>query len=235
MEVIYGSAYGSGQGPLLVACQAEFYSFYSPEFVPVENCSSSTASNLTCSHQNEVGLRCSPGQCEFCLHNSILLHSQYWMNFACFPIIMHAHTCTVDVVAIPRGSRRLGSSSYYLQCFAQQFPWNTSPISGGWYDSDGKPVTETSNGGPVRVDTLLNEFDTGGLGINLTYTFRNQLNFNHPLRVSDGGYYQCNVSVEITYPDKSTVKLSNVTVHPLIIEGERNTEHDCIAISGQTL
>ena len=56
--------------------------------------------------------------------------------------------------------------------------------------------------------------------VNLTYTFRNQLNFNHPLSVSDGGYYYCNVSVELTYPDNSTVKLSNSTVYPLIMEGE---------------
>ena len=126
----------------------------------------------------------------------------------------------MDVLAIPKGSIRLGSSSFSLQCFAQQFPWNATLISGGWYDADGNPVTETSNGGPVSVDLLQNEYDTGGFMGNLTYTFRNQLKFEHPLRVSDGGYYHCNVSVELTYPDNSTVKLSNITVHPLIIEGK---------------
>ena len=129
---------------------------------------------------------------------------------------------SVDILALPRGSRRLGSSSFYLQCFAQQFPWKTTLISGGWYDSDGNPVTETSNGGSVSVDLLQNIYDTGGSGVNLTYTFRNQLNFNHPLSVSDGGYYLCNVSVELTYPDKSTAKLSNVTLYPLVIEGKQN-------------
>ena len=125
---------------------------------------------------------------------------------------------TVDILALPSGSRRLGSSSFYLQCFAQQFPWNTTLISGGWYDSDGNPVIETSNGGEVSVDLLQNVYDTGG---SLTYTFMNQLNFNHSLSVSDGGYYLCNVSVELTYPDKSTVKLSNITIYPLVIEGEQ--------------
>ena len=207
--MISGSAYGPGEGTVLVACQADSYSFYFPQFVPVGNCLSSTATNLTCNHENDVGLRCSKGQGEFCSNNtfisSLCLHTMY----------------TVDILALPRGSRRLGSSSFYLQCFAQQFPWNTTLISGGWYDSDGNPVTETSNGGSVSVDLLQNVYDTGSVRVNLTYTFRNQLNFSHPLSVSDGGYYICNVSVELTYPDKSTVKLSNVTFYPLIIEGKQ--------------
>ena len=126
---------------------------------------------------------------------------------------------TVSIKATPKGSSRLGSSSFSLQCFAQQYPWNTTLISGGWYDADGNPVTETSNGGPVSVDLLQNEYDTGGIMANLTYTFRNQLNFNHPLSVSDGGYYHCNVSVEFTYPDNSTANLSNSIDYPLIFEG----------------
>ena len=126
------------------------------------------------------------------------------------------------MLVTPKGSNRLGSSSFSLQCFVQQFPWNTTLISGGWYDADGNPIIETSNGGPVSVSLLQNEYDTGGTGYNnLTYTFRNQLNFNHPLSVSDGGYYHCNVSVELTYPDNSTVKLSNITVHPLKIDGKQ--------------
>lgn len=124
--------------------------------------------------------------------------------------------------ATPRGSNRLGSSSFSLQCFAQQQPWNTTLISGGWYDADGNPIIGTSNGGPVSVDLLQNIYDRGGSGGDLTYTFTNQLNFNHPLSVSDAGYYHCNVSVELTYPDNSTAKLSNSTVYPLIIEGKYN-------------
>ena len=140
------------------------------------------------------------------------------------PDIMHMCVYslhTVNILATLKGSNRLGSSSLSLQCFAQQFPWNTTLISGGWYDADGNPVTDTSNGGPVSVDLLQNEYDTGGSMVNLTYTFRNQLNFNHPLSVSDAGYYYCNVSVELTYPDNSTAKLSNSTVYPLIMEGEQ--------------
>ena len=137
---------------------------------------------------------------------------------------MFAHH-TVDISAIPKGSRRLGSSSFSIQCFAQQFPWNTTLISGDWYDMDGNPVIETSKGGPVSVDLLQNVYDTGGFMVNLTYTFRNQLNFDHPLSVSDGGYYSCNISVELTYPDNSKAILSNSTVYPLIVEGNNNSLH----------
>ena len=217
VEVVYGSAYGSGEGTVLIACQADGYSFYFPEFVPVNNCPSSTASNITCNHENDVGLRCSKGQCEFYLLHSypFLLHTLHAYDIVCFHT-MH----TVDMLALPRGSRRLGSSSFSLQCFAQQFPWNTTFISGGWYDADGNPVIEASKGGPVGVDLLQNIYDTGGFGLNLTYSFRNQLNFNHPLSVSDAGNYYCNVSVELTYPDNSTAKLTNITYYPLMIEGK---------------
>lgn len=124
----------------------------------------------------------------------------------------------VDILAIPMGSSRVGSSSFSIQCFAQQFPWNTTLVSGGWYDADGNLVVASSNGGPVSVDVILNMYNSHQF--NLTYTFRNQLNFNHPLSISDGGYYICNVTVEIHYPDDSTTKLSNSTVYPLIIEGK---------------
>ena len=72
------------------------------------------------------------------------------------------------------------------------------------------------------VDLLQNTYDIGGSEVNLTYTYRDQLNFNHPLRISDGGYYHCDVSVELTYPDNSTVKLSNRIDYLLIIEGKHN-------------
>ena len=129
---------------------------------------------------------------------------------------MHA---AVNILIIPRGDEKLDSTSFSLQCFAQQFPWNTTLISGGWYDADGNPIIDTLNGGPVSVDLLQNTYDTGGFGVNLTYTFRNELKFNRPLRFSDAGYYYCNVSVELTYPDDSTAILSNITAYQLKIEG----------------
>lgn len=94
----------------------------------------------------------------------------------------------VNILIIPRGDEKLGSTFFSLQCFAQQFLWNTTLISGGWYDADGIPITGTLNGGPVSVDLLQNTYDTGGFGVNLTYTFRNELKFNRPLRFSDAGY-----------------------------------------------
>ena len=120
---------------------------------------------------------------------------------------------------IPRGDEKLDSTSFSLQCFAQQFPWNTTLFSGGWYDADGNPIIDTLNGRPVSVDLLQNTYDTGGFGVNLTYTFRNELKFNRSLRFSDAGYYYCNVSVELTYPDDSTAILSNITAYQLKIEG----------------
>ena len=133
-------------------------------------------------------------------------------------VIMKNSPCTaVTVLPIPIGRSRYGYP-YAVQCFAQQFPWQAALESSGWYDIYGNPVIEYSRGGPVNV-TILQDFYNPN-AINLTYIFRNQLNFNHPLTVSDGGYYSCNVSVEITYPDNSTVVLYNSTVFPLVIEGE---------------
>ena len=217
---MYGSAYGSGKGLILVACQDYPYYklFYNHNFVLVGSCSSNTATDLTCNHENDIGIRCSKGQCKFCflsMKDQCILCIEYSLITI---ILLDPHA--VDIVAIPKGSSRLGSSSFSLQCFAQQFPWNTTLISGGWYDADGNPFT--SNSGPVSVDLLQNTYDIGGSGVNLTYTYRDQLNFNHPLRISDGGYYHCNVSVELTYPDNSTVKLSNRTDYLLIIEGKHN-------------
>ena len=115
------------------------------------------------------------------------------------------------------------------RCFAYQLPWETTLIAGSWYDAHDNPVQEFSRGGPVSVDLLQNMYNSNPF--NSTYTFRNQLNFDHSLSVSDGGYYSCNVSVELTYPDDSTATLSNSTLFPLIIEGE--FEH-CI-VSGDNL
>lgn len=60
-DLSYGSVYGSGTGPLLVACQEFPYQ----DFALVGNCSSSRPSNSTCNHETDVGLRCSKGQCKF--------------------------------------------------------------------------------------------------------------------------------------------------------------------------
>ena len=130
---------------------------------------------------------------------------------------MYVPSILVFVSAIPIGRSRYGSSSFAVQCFAYQFPWETALTAGGWYDAYGNPVLEFSRGGPVNVELLQDMYDSRGF--NLTYTFRNQLNFDHSLSVSDGGYYSCNVSVELTYPDNSTATLSNSTLFPLIIEG----------------
>ena len=62
-EVSYGGAYGSGVGPPLIACQGP-YDRNDRNFVPVGDCSFNRASNLTCNHENDVGIRCSKGQCK---------------------------------------------------------------------------------------------------------------------------------------------------------------------------
>ena len=124
----------------------------------------------------------------------------------------------VNVVAVPVARSEYGSSSFAVQCFAQEFPWQATLTSSGWYDVYGNPVAASSRGGPVSVDVLQNMYNSEA--INLTYTFRNQLNFDHPLTISDGGYYSCNISVQLTYPDNSTALLSSSSIFPLIIEGE---------------
>ena len=124
----------------------------------------------------------------------------------------------MDILATTIGSNRLGSSSFALQCFAQQFPWNTTLESAGWYDNSSNPITESSKGGPVTIGVLRNMYDSRI--VNLTYTFRSQLNFDHPLTINDGGLYTCNVSVKLHYPDNSTTVLTNSTKVSLIVDGE---------------
>ena len=125
---------------------------------------------------------------------------------------------TVSVLAVPVARSELGSSSFAVQCFAQERPWQATLASSSWYDAYGNPVAASSRGGPVNVAVLQNMYNSEVF--NLTYTFRSQLNFDHPLTISDGGYYSCNISVELTYPDNSTAVLSNSSIFPLIIEGE---------------
>lgn len=130
------------------------------------------------------------------------------------------HFPTVSVAVVPVARSEFGSSSFAVQCFAQQFPWQATLASSGWFDVYGNPVAASSRGGPVSVTILQDMYNSEGF--NLTYTFRNRLSFDHPLTISDGGYYSCNVSLELTYPDNSTAVLSNSSVFPLIIEGELN-------------
>ena len=120
------------------------------------------------------------------------------------------------------GSNGLGSSSFSLQCSALQDLWNTTLISGGWYDVDGNPIIDTLNGGPVSVDLQRNDYDRGGSMTSLVYIYRSQLNFDRPLRISDAGYYYCNLSVAVTYPDNTMANLSNSTYYRLSFEGNTN-------------
>ena len=63
---ISGSAYGQGTGPLLTACSlGNFTSFI--DFVPFGNCSTMIP-DPSCSHERDVGVRCSQGQCMFSIH-----------------------------------------------------------------------------------------------------------------------------------------------------------------------
>ena len=125
---------------------------------------------------------------------------------------------TVAVLAVPVARSEFGSSSFAVQCFAQEFPWQATLASSSWYDVYGNPVAASSRGGPVSVAVLQDMYNSEVF--NLTYTYRNQLNFDHPLTISDGGYYSCNISVVLTYPDNSTAVLSNSSIFPLIIDGE---------------
>ena len=61
---VYNGVYGQGSGPLLTACSpGNFSSFFSLNFVPPENCTTMPP-DPTCSHERDVGVRCSPGQCK---------------------------------------------------------------------------------------------------------------------------------------------------------------------------
>ena len=213
---IYGATYGQGTGPLLMACPpGSILSFIN--FVPLGNCTTMQP-DLSCSHERDVGVQCSPGQGKLIFYSLIVL---YWMQNYPPP--------TVAVLPIPVGTSRYGYP-FAVQCFAQQFPWEAALVSSGWYGNYGNPIMEFSRDGLVNVTLLQDMYNSAAF--NSTYIFRNQLNFNHPLSISDGGYYSCNVSVEITYPDNSTTVLSNSTKFPLVIEGELKQANcnDCINI-----
>ena len=122
------------------------------------------------------------------------------------------------VSVIPVGNSRHGSTSFALQGSASQFPWNATVVSSGWYDIHGNQISESSSGGPVRVDVLQDMYNTANF--NFTYTFISQLTFDHPLTVGDAGYYIFNVTLRVTYLDNSTAVISNSTAFPLVLEGE---------------
>ena len=64
-EAVPGAVYGQGTGPLLTVCpllENVTSSFGFTDFVPLGNCTT-TAPDTTCSHERDVGVRCSPGQC----------------------------------------------------------------------------------------------------------------------------------------------------------------------------
>ena len=213
---VYGSIYGQGTGPLLMACSpGDFTSFIN--FVPLGNCTTMQP-DLSCSHEHNVGVLCSPGQGKRIFYSLIAL---CWIQNYYLP--------AVSVLPIPVGTSRYGYP-FAVQCFAQHFPWKAALVSSGWYDNYGNPIIEISRGGLVNVTLLQDMYNSAAF--NLTYIFRNQLNFNHPLSISDGGYYSCNVSVEITYPDNSTAILSNSTIFPLVIVGKLKQANcnDCINI-----
>ena len=65
IEVFYGSAYGSGREPALIA-RKDVCNPQSLEFVPVGSCSSDTVLSIKCTSESVAGLRCSKGQCRFC-------------------------------------------------------------------------------------------------------------------------------------------------------------------------
>ena len=72
---VYGAVHGQGTGPQLTACSAgNFTSFVN--FVPLGNCTTMLA-DPTCSHERDVGVQCSPGQCEL-VYLYILLSLHYF-------------------------------------------------------------------------------------------------------------------------------------------------------------
>ena len=58
---LFGNKYGSGTGPIATVCSSDEFSHYSTNFSPFGNCNSSPL-NLSCSHELDVGVRCSKGQ-----------------------------------------------------------------------------------------------------------------------------------------------------------------------------
>ena len=121
------------------------------------------------------------------------------------------------VFAFPTAISSYGSSGFSVDCRAQQLPWPATRLSSGFYDVYGNPVAASTRGGPASIDILQDVYNSDSF--NLTYTFFSRLNFDHPLTVSDGGNYSCNVSIELTYPDNSTAVLTNSSFFTVLILG----------------
>ena len=66
-EAVPGAVYGQGTGPLLMACPLRpgnfTTSFDFVNIVPLGNCTT-MAPDAMCSHERDVGVQCSPGQCK---------------------------------------------------------------------------------------------------------------------------------------------------------------------------
>ena len=58
---LYGNTFGSGTGPIAAVCR-NYYGY--AEFATIGNCSSSPHNLSTCTHEQDVGVRCSKGQCK---------------------------------------------------------------------------------------------------------------------------------------------------------------------------
>ena len=110
----------------------------------------------------------------------------------------------------------LGSTSFALECFGYEFPWEARLDSEGWYKSG----TQLPLNDSVSTDVLYDRYNPSAF--NVTYIFRSQVTFDQPLTISDGGEYSCNVSILLTYPDESTYLLTNSTTYTLSISGMCN-------------
>lgn len=110
----------------------------------------------------------------------------------------------------------LGSSSFALECFGHELPWEARLVSVGWYKSG----TQLSPNDSVSTEILHDSYNPSAF--NATYIFRGRATFNRPLTISDGGEYSCNVSILLTYPDNSTHLLTNSTTYILGISGTCN-------------
>ncbi len=99
----------------------------------------------------------------------------------------------------------LGSTSFALECFGQELPWEARLVSVGWYKSG----TQLSPDDRISIEIIHDTYNPSAF--NSTYIFRSQATFDRPLTISDGGEYSCNVSILLTYPDESTHLLTNFT------------------------
>jgi hypothetical protein len=110
----------------------------------------------------------------------------------------------------------LGSTSFALECFGQELPWEARLVSVGWYKSG----TQLSPDDRISIEIIHDTYNPSAF--NSTYIFRSRATFDRPLAISDRGEYSCNVSILLTYPDESTHLLTNFTTYTLGISGMCN-------------